>query len=593
MEIQLSPVIPLNTAKTNHNVVTKYLSVLTAEQISTFLTYERKKELGVNPLVISPNSIIKLDKDAQRGHADEYKKNLLQQKSKIDDIADTLLGKSEGNRAFLGTLVWNIRPSDGSIKLIQTIEDGVKENVIKIVSNVIYLPDSAHRHFGIAEAYRRYVQSPTSYQGFDRNAAFSVEVYNLDSDGEFELFRELNAKQKKISAAKQKAVDTVSPAGRLKGRILQVDAGEITTHYDEDKVIGDGPFFHDNYEETSNQLTNHKLLTMSVFMAAINEMFSRDELIAAKSDEELADELSIYFVRFFYTLREVIQIEVCIDGTAMALKPFYNLYNERLRDIVEGDANDAALQTAVTAAAAFAKQVRLVDKTNSNPVIKALARIGKSIRHMPRWDFVLSRIQTQGFEKCGGKLFQLGNPELITRGIATEKADQTLNIQVQNKEISAIYDYLFELAGLDDTHPCLQVMLGDERVRADGYVVALNRNKPTLLEVELAFWVGANVEVEQAELFVRVDNDRGWIGGKLTSPKKRPHCRDLEKLDVEHPIYGTDLRKHLARFEIQLPMYDLANPEKFSTSMKLNLPLLDGSMDTYEVGMQCQPSGKQ
>lgn len=592
MEIILSPVIPMNTEEESSTVATKYLSVVTAEQVSTFLKYEWKKELGSNPLIIAADSLIQLDKEAQRGYADEYKKNLLQQRSKVNDIAKTLLGSAEGNRAFLGTLVWNIRPTNGSIKLMETVEDGVKQSVIKINTDAIFLPDSAHRHFGISEAFRQYAKSPEEFENFNKNATFSLEVYNLNTDGEFELFRELNAKQKKISAAKQKAVDTVSPAGRLKGRILQIDQGEITVHYDETKTMGSSPFFNDNYEETSNQLNNHKLLTMSVFMAAIKEMFSRDDLAASKKDDDLSQELAEYFVRYFYTLRDMIQIQTDVDGACISVRPFYNLYHEKLRDIVEGDSTDEALNKAVADATSFAKQVRLNDKTNSNPVIKAFARLAKTIRFIPRWDTVLARIQTHGVEKQNGKLFQLSNSELIKRGIAKKKDDNTINIPVQNKEVTAIYQYLTELAGLDDLHPTSSMILGSEKVQTEKYVLPLNRDKPTVFEIEMTFGVGANVDVAEDELYIRIDNDRDWSKGRLTSKKKRPTCQKLVRLDVEHPVFGKGIHKYLASFKIELPSYELLEPKKFNSTLKIRYVTLDGTIDTLEVALGCQPSEK-
>ena len=602
MDIYLTPFIPFFSK--NCHVVPKYISVLTMQQISTLLIYDRKTELGANPFVVLPESIIKLDQNAQRGFADEFEKNLMQQKKKIDEIADTLLGKFEKKRVSLGTLVWNIRPDDGFIEVvIGQGKNKVKNYSIKISSDVVYLTDSAHRHFGIAEAWRRYVKNKKKYKGFDEKATFSVEVYNLDEDGECQLFNELNAKQNKISKTKQQAVDTVSPAGRLKSRILAADLGKITSQYDEQIMIDGGSFFNGNVEETTNQIANHKLLTMNVFMYAINLMFAKEELDMAAKDGDVADELSMYFVRFFHTLRETIQVQIDFDDGAKLVKPFHNLYFDRIEKIVpEGDASDDAsedasekvIRSAFEDATKYAQVVREADKTNSNPVIRAFAKFGGLIRRMPRWDRVLLRIQTNGFEKKDSRLFQGSNPDMIQRSIATKKPDGKINIQVQNPVVDLIYEYFFELAGLSDTRPLLNVVLEDSqgRVEAGKYVVALNRSAVTLLEVEAEFWVGANVEVELDNLYIKVSNDREWSVGIMKTPKPRILCKKLDKLEIEHPIYPKNLLKYLARFEIDFPKYDKPEHEKFSITMDVRLPQLNGNFEAnYKVKMQGQPGG--
>lgn len=608
MDIYLSPFIPLNTSPKNCHVVPKYISVLTAETIATYLIYDRKKELGANPFVVLPQSIIKLDPTAQRGLASQFDKNLLQQKKKIDEIADTLLGigKFEKNRVFLGTLVWNIRPDDGSIEVFteESKKSKEKKTKIKISAGVIYLPDSAHRHFGIAEAWRRYMGNKKNYEGFDEKATFSVEVYNLDFDGECQLFDELNRKNTRISTTKQQSVDTLTPAARLKLRILQADMGDITKHYDEKQVISDEPFFYSNYEETTNKITNHKLLTMNVFMTAINLMFSNEELLAAEKNGDLADEFSMYFVRFFFTLRETIQVQIDFDDGAKPVKPFHNLYSERIGKIVEGvedasddaseDASEKVIRSAFDDATKYAQVVREADKTNSNPVIKAFAKLGGLIRRMPRWDLVLDQIQTNGFEKKDGRLFQGSNLDILERKIATFKKDGKINIQVNNQVVDLIYDYFVELAGLQNNSTILEVVNETQRTKPDKYVLILSRTGQTILEFEIAFWVGADVEVEKSSIYVRVSNNREWVRGNMTSTKQRPECKELVKHDVQHPCYEkNNLQKYMAKFEIKFPVYDLSNLESFLINLKVNHPLINGKPGVHDVDISCQPFRKE
>ena len=74
-----------------------------------------------------------------------------------NDIKDTLLGLNAGQKVYLGSLVWNIRKKD--INRITKIKVSENDNLppeyeLKIEVDNIYLTDSAHRHFGIIEAYK-------------------------------------------------------------------------------------------------------------------------------------------------------------------------------------------------------------------------------------------------------------------------------------------------------------------------------------------------------------------------------------------------------------------------------------------------------
>lgn len=579
------PALPLNVEHDNLSVPPKYVAVVLASQISSFLEYQKKKDLGTNPFLLAANSFLQVDKDIQRGHADEFRQNLAQDKRKIENIANTLLGQTEENHAFLGSLVWNVRPSDGSLDLVIVQKKNMPPiSKLEITASRIFLPDSAHRHFGIAEAYRRYCASPEKFPRFNKEMCFSVEIYNLDDSGERELFSELNSKQKKITAARKKTVDSVSPGGRLKSRILTIDNDS------------DPPLFENNYEETSNQLVNHKLLTMSVFMAAISEMFTKAELDQAKKDDETSTELAAYFCSYFYCLRDTLEITVEVDGKQESISPFYNLYNDHIRPIVENESDEEEgsdlnkkLEQKVSDAKLYATQVRDQDKTNSNPVTRAFARLARTIRRLPNWEGAIKKIQANGFERRGGKLFHVENEELFAREIGKKKADGSLNIQVQTHTIKAAYEYLLELADLDFQIQVDVVKSPDSEIAIGDYTQTIRSDQEVTSVIRVAIFLPKGMPLEQDATYIRVENNRDWKKGFLTTKANRVACDKAKLVDYTHPTYGQDVCRHELLYSIKFPAYNLAEQSGFESKLKIRLPMFDGIMSDHEVSLRCQP----
>jgi hypothetical protein len=579
------PAIGINHEKQGCTVPPKYVTTVQASQLSSLLQYQRLKELGTNPIVLASNSFIQIDKDIQRGHANEFRRNLAQDKRKVENIANTLLGLEEEQYAYLGSLIWNVRPADGSLDLVvMQKKDQPPQFKLELSSSKIYLPDSAHRHFGIVEAYRRYCETPARYPKFCDQLCFSVEIYNLDEFGERELFSELNSKQKKITKAKTQMVDTVSPAGRLKSRILTIDndCGQ--------------PLFENNYEETSNNLNNHKLLTMSVFMSSIAEMFTNPELEAAKEDDELSAELATYFCDYFYALRDNLEIAVDLNGKVIRTSPFYNLYNDRIRPVVEGSGEDdqedvlnKQLEEVVQKAKDYASSIRAQDKTNSNPVIRAFSRVGRTIRHMPNWLNVIKKIQAAGFEQREGKLFQVTNEELIQKDIGKKKPDGTLNIQVQTHTINAIFAYLIELADLHFDPSISVVKTEGVEVPLDSYTQIVKSDQEVSAIVRVGVFVPRGLSIDKDKFYLRIENDRDWKGGTFNTKAKRIACETVQLIDYTHPTYGTDVSRYELTFFIKFPPYNLANQAAFNSSIKILVPRFDGDVEVLDLVLRCQP----
>jgi hypothetical protein len=242
----------------NAPLQTKYIVRVTIEQLALWLQYERKGNGRNSPFRISDHSTIRIDPEIQRGR--DSQGFLLQNSRKIMEIANTLLAPNNEMvpRLYLGCLTWNVRPQVKKIKDLFEIEKTEIEGKqpkwrLAFDTDAIYLTDSAHRHLGIVESYRQYQLNQGKYPTYSPKYEFLVEIYTLDKQREKELFSELNSKQKKISAAKQKEMDVSSPIGALKDAIQDYD--RINRN-----------FFADNIEVSSNQNDKHTLLTMSVFV---------------------------------------------------------------------------------------------------------------------------------------------------------------------------------------------------------------------------------------------------------------------------------------------------------------------------------------
>lgn len=447
----------------------KYILRVTAEQLGQWLQFDRKSRAKSSPFRISPHSLIRIDDDIQRGR--DANGFLLQNPSKIMEITTTLLTPPSAMvpRLYLGSLIWNVRPTPGAdteeFFSIQKIEEVNKPPRYRLAfdTEAIFLTDSAHRHLGIVEAYRQYITSPEKFPSFDPKAEFSVELYTLSKTRERELFSELNAKQKKISSAKQKQMDVSSPIGALKDAILDYDQGSAR-------------LFYNNIEVSSNQNDKHTLLTMSVFQLSIQEMFSPREIRDSRENEALKYELAESYCEYFYELADTIVVRADIGNGEQEYHPFRNLYLEILEPVANSvDSSQPSIAeesflSAIERATSENRQLRRVDVVNHNSFIKALSRLGRFIRRMDNWREVITRLQSHHNLRCGGKLFQKDNPELMEVNprlgvsIATLNEDGTLNVQVQTKTINAIYDYLLTRLRLNRSFSVLHSVPGTSPV---------------------------------------------------------------------------------------------------------------------------------
>jgi hypothetical protein len=567
----------------------KYVVKVNAEQLYLWLQYERKSKGVSSAFRISPHSTITIDEEIQRGR--DSQGYLLQNPKKIMEIANTLLEprKETIPRLYLGSLTWNVRPgtlSGGTEGFaITKIEQFGRPPQYRLSfdADKIYLTDSAHRHLAIVEAYKQYSLAPEKYPSFSTKLEFSVELYTLDKQKEKELFSELNSKQKKISSAKQKEMDVSSPIGTLKDAIQDFDRQKKR-------------FFDKNIEVSSNQNDKHTLITMSVFVASIGEMFSNQQIKDSRDDDDLKAELSEFYCEFFYELSRTLVVKADLGSGEKDYHPYRNLYEEYISTAENSfDANapqmsEEKLQVARDLATQENQRLRRIDVANHNSFVKAFSRLGRFIRLMDNWRDVIVRLQNQHVIPSGGHFFQKNNAEWFEINqkfgipIASLNEDGTINIQVQTKTINAIYDYLIRKLNLV-RNPEMSVRdSNDDFVSAYGVTLV---ESDSFCVVKGQFFLPASIR-DIPDGMVRLDvifgddfsiaTRKGKNGGLAPA-----HCEeDVGYVDPEY----SDIHRWSAVFEIPLPSRSSLAASSAKGSLRFVFPRFDDLSGTESIEVE-------
>jgi hypothetical protein len=546
-------------------------------------------------------SLIKIDKDAQRGLNDDG--FALQDESKVVEIRDALLGVSkDAPRLYVGTLVWNVRPNAANELKVLVEFDPEKplqpaSSRLRITADSVWLTDSAHRHFGIVEAVSTWQKDPAKYPTFSESFEFTVDLYNLDAVQEKALFRELNAKQKKISASKAQQTDTGSALGLLKSMILAKDQADLK-------------LFDQNIEVNSNENTRHTLMTMSVFTASVQAMFGKALIDQVRTSEALLDELAQYYCDFFYTLRDNIRVIVEHRGEQKEVTPFQNLYEsiiapavDRMADEIDEDKINAALTAARDKAKALNQDIQREEKIHSNAVVKALSRIAGRIMYMRDWKRVIELLQTSLIAANGGKYFQKSNLALQQSldgavPIATKKAsDDSINIQVQDQTIREIDRHLTEKLHLV-FRPQVCVTYGGNRVEARDERIAitpaLNRAGETYFDLEVEFEVGAEYPLGDDELKLRIQavlpNGVQWKNVDKVGKQRLLPVLVEEVPGYDHAFYPGGFKRYSAKFEVTLPQYTDPSPATIELNLEVETVEINGDPLKIKRILPLQPT---
>jgi hypothetical protein len=580
----------------NFSLAPKYVAVVKAADLAMYFRY---RKIGKKtPFKVDPDSLICVDAEIQRGLIPETG-NLRQEEKKINEIRDSILGVSAENpKVFLGTLVWNVRPP-AVMSVITVNRDGKPpEYELEIDAAQIWLTDSAHRHIGICEAVKAALIDAAKYPRFSRDFEFPVEIYNLDAAGEKALFKELNSKQKKITAAKAQQVDATSKVGLLKSRIIELDQSG-----------GNRRLLYQNVEVNSNLNERHTLMTMSLLSSSIREMFGNKLINESAEDEDLRESLADYYLKFLYKLSDEVSVTVSLRDKDVAIKPFTNLYLEKILPVEEETAeldDDAIIERRLKSAREDANQlnksVRDQDKTHSNPVFKALAGIGGYIRWMSNWDKVIENFQSRLMVPTGGRYFQPSNDELLVPrpsgiSIATKNEDgKSINIQVVSQVVSEIESLLREKLSLQ-FEKSLFVEKDDDLTHrlssAPTYVVVVRRDRRTYVDIRLEFDVGSMFAPEKTQIKMRVTCD-GLSGGA--------NWREVEKKGVdrlvptkftkvagyEHPTYATGVARYAANFELDIPEFASTHSGQFQLRLGVEAPSFSGESEETTYVLACQ-----
>lgn len=549
----------------------KYMAVVTAEELALYLRYTKGRRRGKHTFKPDPASLIRIDPEIQRGLTTTGE--LRQEDSKIEEISKALMGKSsESEKIFLGTLVWNVRNQDENAFVVVTTqrEGRPPEYKLTINTDAIYLTDSAHRHIGICEALRKHNESGGESR-FSPQMQFPVEIYNVDKRYEKMLFRELNSKQKKITAAKQQEVDNTTPLGRLK---------EAIRTYDQENE----GFFVENVEVNANQNDRHTLMTMSVFVAAIKEMFGKKLIDDSAEDDGLRDSLAEYFVKSFYALRDTIRVTCTLHGRDEIVSPFSNLYNDIIRPVEDAiddeddeDRIEAKLKDARTKAEERNQAIREQDKLNSNSFIKGIAYTLGRARQMTKPQEVIDLLQSRLINSLDGRYFQAENPRMLQvmpsgHSIGTLKSDGTLNIQVQTHTINEIKSLFREDLGVSFARRMfIEPASGSGFPLTDNpssEVLILSRSDQTHATVFVEFDVGAQVVPEPIDCTLRikpeVPNAAPWVRSAQRVGNNALNASECQRVaGYSHPLYGDGIARYRATFLVSLPQFTGAITESF------------------------------
>ncbi|MEV9530380.1 DNA sulfur modification protein DndB [Aliarcobacter butzleri] len=562
-------------AKDSSPVVMKRIIKVKASELAQWFQYSREKKGGRNPFKVLDSSIIQIHERVQRGKNESG--FVLQEKTKIDDIKENLLGiHKTDKKTYLGSLVWNIRKIESNkFNLLQMtkLDGSLPEYILNMEINKIYLTDSAHRHFGIVEAYKEYQKNPTEYPLFNENFEFLVEIYNLTIDEEQNLFNELNSKQKKITAAKQKELDNSTPLGKIKDEIIDYDM-------EHERI------FYNNIELNSNQNNRHTLMTMSVFVASIKEMFKNeiDEVYANDTvNDELKDEIVSYYCDFFSQLRDTIKIKyLSTTGEEKQISPFENLYMKYIYVVENADFdNDEIYENKLEEARNTAKiinsRIREQDLITHNITIKALSRLGKLIRKMSNWKIVIEQIQQSLIIGYDGKFLQKNNNELFEVFPGNQEAlvkfneDGTLNMQVVSWKVNELFNYLIKKLNIEKETNLFFEQDSFKSPLINNDKIIVSQSKQTTIKFKHTFFIADNLydEITTNELTMSIMAVDGWSKIKFVGKTSiKAIVKDFDEGFIDE-IYDKGIRKTTAIFEVTLPPFEDASRLKNGLRIKI------------------------
>ena len=593
IKIKLCKHLNENFDQTKISIVPKYLCIVTAEQINSWFKYSKIK--GKTPFKVHGDSLIKIDDIIQRGLIEETK-TVSQEKSKIEEIKDTLLGKSKSinAKAYLGTLIWNVRSGNSKIEIYETgkKESSIKEYELSIDSESIMLPDSAHRHLAICEAVKSYIEKPDEYTAFNPRIEFPVELYHLNENQERELFLELNSKQKKVTRSRKLYVDKSSPIGFLKSCIMELDE-------EQEKL------FTNNIELNGNTNDKHTLVTMSVFVSSLDEMFGKTEIKKVKDNPALAEEMAKYFLDFFYEIKRTIKIKVEIDSCSQEINPYQNLYTEIVtkEDCLETseEALERFWKPKREKAIQINKEIRSQDIITNNQFFKTLAYIGGIVRDFEDPLDVIRLLQKR-IAAHQGRFFQKTN-DLITESkgsdqqIATINADGSLNVQIMDwnlklckklieNELKLNFQNSFSLL-----HDGSVIEIKDFMTKKN---VLCSKAGETNLALELLVCVGSKTEINTEETKLKIEPEYSdgssleWSGGTFTGKSLLAPVSITPVDGYSHETYGKNIKQYLVKYSVQLKEVDFDGDREFV--LKASVVNKSFLCEKSNLIIRCQPS---
>lgn len=323
---------------------------------------------------------------------------------KSDDIAEKLL---RGERVFLNSLVWNLRPGT-----FEAFADST-EREIYIYSGRIYLPDSHHRHQAIIKTLKAWRETPSSYPKFSGDQQFKVELYFLSKQDEGNYFFDKNQLPKPTALSKAYDLTTLDDLSTLAKKVIEKSSS-----------------LRDNVNRVTDRLTakNPQVITLSTLREMMRTFAGGDTV----DDTEMA-------------------------GLATVAATFYDLMTTvrpELGHLIAQDRRHTRSTALVDAAVMMHGYAALMRDFNDD-----LGKLGNQ-RATSTWNKKLQRLspsRVYTFEKWSGDLFEKRNPLWQRAGVVKPGRDgqklTVLNTGAARGECARV---LRQILSLDSTPKSLK-----------------------------------------------------------------------------------------------------------------------------------------
>ena len=208
-----------------------------------------------------------------------------------DDIAKKLLA---GQRLFLNSLVWNLRPG----KFEAYWDAG--HSRLYIYDGKIYLPDSHHRQQAIIKAVQIAKSARSEFKNFSPEREFKIELYFLTREDEGNYFFDKNQRPKPTALSKAYDLTTLDDLSLLAKKVIEKSKN-----------------LQGNVNRVTDRLTqeNPQVMTLST-LREMMKAFSPHESLGEGEVDGLADIAATFYDMLVAARPELGVVEIAQRRTA-------------------------------------------------------------------------------------------------------------------------------------------------------------------------------------------------------------------------------------------------------------------------------------